>query len=41
MLVDMPDHVLKADVEAVVRHALAAKFVPGASDAALQAKKLD
>ena len=41
VLVDMPDHLLKQDVEAVVRHAMLAKFVVGAADALLVAKKLD
>ena len=41
VLVDMPDHLLKQDVEAVVRHAMLAKSVVGAADALLVAKKLD
>ena len=41
VLVDMPDHLLKQDVEAVVRRAMLAKSVVGSADALLVAKKLD
>ena len=41
VLFDMPDHLLKADVVAVVRHAMMAESVAGAADAQLVAKKLD
>ena len=41
VVVDMPDHLLKQGVEAVVRHAMLAKSVVGAANALLVAKKLD
>ena len=41
VLVNMPDHLLKEDVEAVVRHAMLAKSVAGAADALLVAQNLD
>ena len=41
VLVDMPDYLLKADVEGLVRQALTAKGVPQADNYPLVAKRLD
>ena len=41
VLVDMPDHLLKLDVEAVVLHGMLTKSLGGADDAPMVAKKLD
>ena len=40
VVVDVPNHLPKPDVEAVVRHAMLAKSAAGAADAPLVAKKL-
>ena len=41
VLVDMPDHLLKLDMEVVVRHAMLAKSFAGAADGLLVAEKHD